>query len=317
MSILSITTDVAGQVGITTNAAQQPIGGVNPRRVKMVVTDNLATVTTAGYLPVYLQGFTFYPTDIVDMWYGYVSASNPGTLGQFTLSISNGIITLIPYVSSGNVLLPVVSGNLASFNGTTGQIKDSGVSSTNPIFLGNVQAGASGTAGALTSFPQSASSGSFRIAAVNNSGGNFVTTISNPSLTTGNLLVTIPNPGVASANFLLDEGINVMEPGSGFIMPKVNGTEAANAVTANGVAGTITTSVLTTIPGSSYPITWTNSFIHSTSVILLTLVGGSNTLKTITIEVQPSTGSANLTIYNISTLTGPFNGTIIMSYLIM
>ena len=38
MGIISFVTDVAGQIG------------VNPRRIKLVTTDNLATVTTAGYL---------------------------------------------------------------------------------------------------------------------------------------------------------------------------------------------------------------------------------------------------------------------------
>lgn len=121
MAILSITTDVAGQTGGF-------IGGVVPRRVAIVSTDNLATVTTAGYLNNASKetGFNILPTDVIDMWYGYVSGNSTGTFEVFTPSISNGVITLVQWANPGDVLLPVVSGDFAVFNGTTGQIKDSG-----------------------------------------------------------------------------------------------------------------------------------------------------------------------------------------------
>ena len=125
MGILSITTNVAGQTGGL-------IGGVVPRTVKILSTDSLSTVTTAGYLnDVSLQGYTINNTDIIDMWYGAVggfnSITSPGTFGIFTPTISNGVISLTEWSNPGDVLLPVVSGNLASFNGTTGQIADSGI----------------------------------------------------------------------------------------------------------------------------------------------------------------------------------------------
>jgi hypothetical protein len=124
MGILQITTDVPGQIG------------VKPRRVKIITTDNLATVTTAGYLNnVSLEGYTIYNTDIIDMWYSAVGGlsgiTTAGTYEVFTTSISNGVITLVQWTNSGDVLLPVVSGDYAIFNGTSGQIKDSAQASTN------------------------------------------------------------------------------------------------------------------------------------------------------------------------------------------
>lgn len=119
MGIVSIFTDVPGQIG------------ENPRRVKLITTDSLATITTAGYLNnASLQGYTILPTDILDVWYLYVSASSPGTFGMFTPDISNGVITLNAWENPGNVLLPVVDGDFANFNGTSGQIKDDGFSPT-------------------------------------------------------------------------------------------------------------------------------------------------------------------------------------------
>lgn len=94
MGILKITTDVAGQIDVF------------PRRVKIITTDSLATVTAAGYLNnVSLEGYTIYNTDIIDMWYGAVSSmpfqiSSPGNYIELIPSISNGIITLNNYHSN-------------------------------------------------------------------------------------------------------------------------------------------------------------------------------------------------------------------------
>ena len=113
MGIASINTDVAGQIGI------------NPRRVKMVSYDNYATITAAGYLsPELLGGFAVYPTDIFDVIYNYVAATNSGSYVQLAPAFSNGVITL----GATNVTLPVVSGNLAQFSGTSGLESDSGIS---------------------------------------------------------------------------------------------------------------------------------------------------------------------------------------------
>lgn len=229
MSIVSITTDVAGQIG------------VKPRRLAIIATDNLATVTTAGYLnSSNLQGFTIESTDEVCMWYGYVSASSPGTFGIFNPVISGttGQITLNIWENPGNVLLPVVNNDFANFNGTAGQIKDSGYSPSDStktkvvmangavavnrlavftdvagtvddttaaaIHDGNIQAGLSGTAGTLSSFPATAANGSLILAAIN-AGGAFNTTISNSAMGQASV-VSIPDPGAATANFLLDTG---------------------------------------------------------------------------------------------------------------
>lgn len=130
MAILHMTTDVAGQIQ------------VNPRRVKIISTDNLATVITAGYLNNQnLFGNTIYPTDVIDMYYNWNVQTNTGTYQVFTVSmaLTNGVmnITLVPAVNYGNVLLPVTSGNIAAFNGTTGQIKD-GLIAANKILTSTI-----------------------------------------------------------------------------------------------------------------------------------------------------------------------------------
>ncbi len=216
--------------------------GVAPRRVEMVVTDNLAAVTTAGYLNRngnVLQGFSFYPTDVIDMIYSYVASTNSGTYEVFTPSIaSNGTITLAAWVDLGNVVLPVVSNDFANFSGTTGLIADAGYSpsdatktkvvmagsatvanniahfiditgtiddtAANVTNLGNISAGASGTAGNLVSFPATNANGSLIVSALN-AGGAFNTTVRNSTMGQSSV-ISIPDPGAATANFLLDTG---------------------------------------------------------------------------------------------------------------
>jgi hypothetical protein len=236
MGIVSLVTDLPGQIGD------------RPRRPKLLSSDTLTAVTTAGYLNQYnLQGQVIYPTDVIDCWYGYVSASNPGTNITLVPSIANGVVSLLAQVSPGNVLLPVVSGDLAVFNGTTGQVADSSILAT---------------------------------------------------------------------NLVVKNAVNTMAAGSSIVLAKVNGTEAANAVTASGVAGLLTTSSLTTAGAGSYAITWTNTFITATSVVLLTIAGGTNTTENITLKVIPGAGSATLTIYN-NTAATALNGTILISYAVL
>lgn len=90
MGIVSLTVDVAGQVG-------NLIGGVAPRRVAMVTSDSLSTITTAGYLNNVQREFAtaFQPTDVISCWYSYSSNTSPGTFSSFTLSIVNGVITMV------------------------------------------------------------------------------------------------------------------------------------------------------------------------------------------------------------------------------
>lgn len=116
MGILNIVTDTPGQ------------GGVNPRRVKIITTDNLATVTASGYLNNQVQqGYILQNTDVIDMIYSYSTTLGSGTYGEFTVNLNGGNVTLTASSGGGGgVILPVVSGNAAVFSGTSGQIADGG-----------------------------------------------------------------------------------------------------------------------------------------------------------------------------------------------
>jgi hypothetical protein len=123
----------------------------------------------------------------------------------------------------------------------------------------------------------------------------------------------IANLVPASTNLMLLNAANALTGSGSISLVKGTGTEASNAVTVNNQAGVITTSSLTTAGGSSYAITFTNSFITSSSVVLLTIMGGTNTTENITLKATSGSGTSTLTIYN-NTAATALNGTILIGF---
>jgi len=298
------------------------------------------------------SSLTIYPSTASR---GTLSLNPANNVGDFFVRISNasfGQSSIMTIPDPGNVLgnflvedgsAPIAAGNIPVASGTTGLMADSGKSfATVPTFTsptivgriatwtttsgnlgenaataingGNIQAGLSGTAGSLASYPAAPATGNILIFATANA-GNFPVQITNASYGQGTQLV-LPDPGVGLANFVLDQGTTTMDATSQIILGKADGAEAANAVTASGNAGVITTSALTTAGGASYAITWTNTMISSTSSIQLTLMGGTNTVKNITIEATAGSGTSTLTIYN-NTAATALNGDIIIGYAVL
>lgn len=231
MSLLQLVRVSVGQVG------------VQPGSVKMLSSDSLATITTAGYLNgsgLQLQEVNLSPLDIIDCMYAYDKILGTASYAMLVVTISNGVITLTSWVDSANVLLPVVSGDFAVFNGTAGQIKDAGYLPSNAaktvvvmagsavvanhmalfqdttgtvddtaataINNGPIQSGASGILGGFIAYPTTASKGSFRWIPVANT-GDTITTVSNAAMGQASV-ISVPDPGAATANFLLDTGTN-------------------------------------------------------------------------------------------------------------
>ena len=294
MPILSITTSETGLVS------------VNPSVIYIQTTDTYAQVTTAGYLTLQKQaGFTFNNQQMA-----LVTTSDDGVV-WLTVQVVGSVVSLISPNVPGETLLPTIANHLIVATDTNGTLANlTGTAINN----GSLQAGLSGTAGTLISYPSTASKGSLILAAVANS-GNTNTTISNVAMGQASV-VSIPDPGAVTAKFLLDSGSQSMAAGSQLNLAKVSAAESGNAVTASGQAGFITTSSLTTAGGASYAITWTNTHITTTSVIALTIQGGTNTVQNITFTCVPGSGTATLTIVN-NTAATPLNGTIIIGYAVL
>ncbi len=211
----------------------------SPFIVRIVSEDTLAAVGTAGYLTAQASvidalnegAFEWEVSDMV-----LVYASN----GWGFFQIDPGFASLTPFVFGGSVVgAPVVVGDFAVFQSTSGNLEDLGYLPSNAaktvvvmagsavvanhialfqdtagtiddtaataINNGSLQAGLSGTAGTLISYPAVAANGHMIIAAVGNA-GNFNATVSSISSLGQSTVYTIPDPGAATANFVLDAG---------------------------------------------------------------------------------------------------------------
>lgn len=101
---------------------------------------------------------------------------------------------------------------------------------------------------------------------------------------------------------------------------KGTGTEAANAVTISPLtaqSGVITTSALTTASEATYVIAVTNSAVAADSVILLSWMGGTNTIGFSAKAVYTSAGVWTITIKNTDVAAAALDGTIILGYTIL
>lgn len=300
---------------VSINPFQPGLIGVLPAIVQMTVTDNLATVTTAGYLNKQgqvLEGYGLTPASVIEMLYSYNPQTNSGTFGIFTVAISAGVITLSQWANPGDVLLPVTSGDFAVFNGTTGQIKDAGflpsnAAKTNVVMAngasivnhiatytdtagtigedaataingGNIQAGLSGTAGELISFPAGALAGSLIIKAIGNTGDTNIT-IQNAIYGQATTL-TIADPGAAAANLLVAEsGTNLVK------------SVAQAAVAGGAAAQTVTDAFCTT--GSCVIASWNDT----TNPVDIQTVAAGNGSFIVTSSADPGASHLNYVIF--------------------
>lgn len=299
MGILQLPTPLPAQVGI------------NPATKKMVTTDNISTITAAGYLnAVNLESYPITQNDVLEVLYSYSTVTNSGTYGIFTVSISNGVITLASWANPGDVLLPVVSGDFANFNGTSGQIFDAGYSPSNAaktkvvmangasivshiatytdtagtigedattaINGGNIQAGLSGTAGTLASFPATAANGSLIIAGVA-AGGAFTTTVSNGTMGQSTVY-TIPDIGASTGDIVVSTTALRMK-------------SVAQAAVAGGAAAQTVTDTFCT-SGSMVTASWNDT----TNAVSIQKVAAGNGSFIVTSSGDPGSSHLNYII---------------------
>ena len=239
--------------------------GVFPNQKFMVVGDNLATVTTAGYLNQQaLESNPVAVTDVIQCLYSFNPVTQVGTYSTFSVSISNGVITLALEGNAGEVSLPTIVNHLIVSTNTGGNLANlTGTAINN----GSLQAGLSGTAGTLISYPASGSKGSLIVAGVANT-GNTNTTISNVAMGQASV-VSIPDPANAIGRFLVGATATPFVSGN---FPQNSGTAGLMVDSGIAVSALLTTAnaVLLT-PAADQVIT-----IHNLSVAAGNLTAGSS-----------------------------------------
>lgn len=235
--------------------------GFKPATKKMVTTDSLATITAAGYLNSYdLQSNPISPTDVLQVIYLYNQQTNSGIYSEFTVSINNGVITLTQFVNTGNVLLPVTSGDFPVFNGTTGQIKDS------------------------NSSPTSAGKPFVVVTA----GGWTVGHIPQYLDTNGTLGLGLPTSQSSGASFVVSSA-GAITPGHILKAGDANGTVADGGMTL------IKTVNLPNAGDAGNPVTTiVDLTVATTSLVLVSLVNAT-TAPTAILQIKPGTGQFVIT----------------------
>ena len=187
--INNIVTEVAGLVGVL------------PKIIYIQTNDTLAQVIATGYLNAAAkQGYQFSEYEMALVSTKTSPSDTDVDLALFQVEIVGANISLVSLSGPGSVALPTIVNHIATFTNTGGAI---GEDASTAINGGNIQAGLSGTAGYLASFPATLAKGSLRVVAVANTGDTLVT-ISNAAMGQASV-ISIPDPGVATSSFLLKD----------------------------------------------------------------------------------------------------------------
>ncbi len=315
--------------------------GVSPCIVRLTTTDNLATVAGANYILDQTANITLANNGAFE-WLASdmvaVAASDGTDIFRFNGSDFTTLIQLPG--GNGSVTLPVVGDDFVVFDGTLGALKDLGFSASDSsktkvvmagsavvvnhiakfidtdgtvddtagtaINSGNIQAGLSGVAGTLGSFPSAVTSGELLVAAVTNSSGNFNTTISNASAVGQSQVVSIPDGGTATSNFIISNsaGTQTIATGNLTLTAGSLNLTAGNLVAgSSGHAGTVASFPAAAASGELFLAAVTNATGNfNTTISNATAVGQSQVISipdsgatTANFIISKSAGTQNIT----------------------
>ena len=178
--------------------------GTAPQLFTASTVDDLATITAVGYLndqAVRIKAGDFFFINYSDTSVFPLDTGQASSTARFQVSYSAPNWSLVQTDVSGFLL---ASNNLSDVANAATSLTNLGLGSGNNVAFLNVQAGNSGNAGYLRSYPATAAEGYFEIQAVN-SAGNYAAILSNHSLGQATTW-TLPDPGASTANILLDAG---------------------------------------------------------------------------------------------------------------
>lgn len=280
MPILNFQTTFIGETGIL------------PSRVAILTNDPEATVLTAGYLNKIVQNGASFPLPCLAEVSTKATLTSDYRVGWYQIVHSGGNWSLTAAGSPGDVVLPTIANHIAVFTNTTGQIGEDAATAING---GNIQAGLSGTAGTLISFPSTASKGALIVAGVANT-GNTNTTLSNVAMGQASV-VSIPDPANAIGHLLIGATATPFTTGN---FPQNSG--AAGLMIDSGIAvsniqqKTQVKAVLSANIGGAGagPLTVNVTNMTTASVVVVTVSSSSNACYVV--KATPGTGSFALTV---------------------
>lgn len=275
MAILDIVTSFIGETGIL------------PSEAVINTTDTEATVLTTGYLNKAVQNGASFALPCIAKVSTRTSPTAVPQVGWYQVSHVGANWSLIPAGSPGDVVLPTIANHIATYTNTTGGLSEDAATAING---GNIQAGLSGTAGVVASFPATAAKGSLRLAAVDNTGDTLVT-ISN-ALHGQASVYSIPDGGAATGQFLvktaaLVSGNVVVASGTAGKVADGGFAVKANTTAAYAGGGTSNAFVATGLTASSIV---TAVILASTNAV--SIVKAVPTANTLTVDFSADPGAA-------------------------
>lgn len=261
--------------------------GVKPNIAYIYTNDTIATVTAAGYL----NGAQMNGAELDEATMCLVATkTSPSAVStevswlEVSYNTSTKDWSLVQSGTPGSVVLPTIANHIATYTNVSGGLSEDAATAING---GNLQAGLSGTAGYLASFPGTASKGSLRVTAVANTGDTLVT-ISNAAHGQATVY-SIPDVGAATGQFLvktaaLVDGRLIKASGTAGKVVDAGFSLLANTTAAYAGGGTSNAYTATGIGATSIV---TASILASTNSVSITKVVPTANTLTVTFSADP------------------------------
>jgi hypothetical protein len=261
---------------------------------RILTNDTLAEVIVTGYLNhIFAENIPLMNGMMALVQTKPTPNSSVTNASWLAVTFASGNWSLTPTaVAPGSIATPTIANHIAAFTDTIGSL---GENVSTAINGGNIQAGLSGTAGFLASFPATASKGSLRLTAVANTGDTLVTlsnvahgqasvySIPDAANAVGRVLVGATATPFTSGHLLSASGTGGLVADSGVVAATVQSSSNIKAVTTASIGG-----------AGAGPLTVTQAACTSSSVIICQVKSSSNPCYVIT--VVPGSGSFTVTM---------------------
>ncbi len=267
--------------------------GVFPSMMRIETNNTLAEVLATGFLDhMFAENIPLQNGAMALVTTKPTPGSSVVNTSWLEVRFASGHWTLSPTsVAPASIVVPTIANHIAVFTDTVGSISED---ATTAINGGNIQAGLSGTAGYLASFPSAALKGSLRLTAVANTGDTLVT-ISN--VAHGQATVySIPDAGNALGRILVGASATPFTTGHLLSSSGTGGLVADSgiATTAVQLAANIKAATTGNIGGAGAgPITVTVAGLTAASVVVATVETSSNAVSVL--NVTAGTGNFDVT----------------------
>ena len=265
-------------------------------RISYIETNNTITeVLATGYLNAAVQeGYSFTESDMCLVSTKLTPSATVIAVGWYEITKVGSDTSLTSTGSPGSTLLPTVTDRIVHAADANGTLTTDAANVTN---LGNIIAGASGTAGTLRSFSSTAARGSLLLTAVANTGDTLFT-ISNAAHGQATV-ISVPDGAQATTEFIIADSAGIQHITSGALQIDAGalsiglaaGGFAGSAILYSATAAMGSLRLLTVDSAGDFAVTVSNAS-HAQSTVVSITDGGQATTEFI---IADSATTQNIT----------------------